>query len=308
MVLKACLRRAPCWCSLLHGPDGLRCLMLHLKFQLGPAACWLRRPLRGERQGEAPPGPPTALRARAVLCAFLLMALLVANCDTREQKQDMAPRVLRIATFGDSITKGTSWVKRRQTYTYVLGKILEGRGIKVEMLRKGVSGETTRGALKRLEKDVIAQKPDVVTIMYGTNDAFIDVHKDEKDTTPRISLENYEKNLNTIIRKLKEHDIKPVLMNSIPMGNFWVADVGIYAEKDGNFKLETYVDIVRRVAAQEKVPLVDHFDVWIRRKNKGQNINNWLADGLHPNTDGHRFIAKTIFNTLGEAFFRPGDN
>ena len=106
------------------------------------------------------------------------------------------------------------------------------------------------------------------------------------------------KNLRLMIQKLKHNNIKPVLMTPIPLGNFWAADIGIYRQKDGNFLLEKYVGTVRRVAVEENVPLVDLFRHWLERKEKGQDIEAWLTDGIHPNPKGNRFIAAAIFNVL----------
>ena len=39
------------------------------------------------------------------------------------------------------------------------------------VINAGVGGNTTRNLLKRVKKDVLAKKPDVVVMMVGTNDA-----------------------------------------------------------------------------------------------------------------------------------------
>ncbi len=62
--------------------------------------------------------------------------------------------------------------------------------------------------------------------------------------------------------------------------------------------MKKYVETVRWVAAEENVPLVDLFRHWLVRKEKGQDIEAWLTDGVHPNPKGNRFIAAAIFNVL----------
>ncbi|NIM15277.1 MAG: hypothetical protein GTO45_25200, partial [Candidatus Aminicenantes bacterium] len=237
--------------------------------------------------------------------AVLAILLFTANGCKQRDSQSPNPKpittqkTIKILTFGDSITQGVrDGVRVSQTYTYYLGKILKNHGLQVQMIREGISGEDTQGALRRIKHDVIKKKPDYVTIMYGTNDAYIDVQDDENDTTPRVPLKRYEKNLRLMIQKLKHNNIKPVIMTPIPLGNFWAADVGIYRRKDRNFLLKKYVETVRWVAAEENVPLVDLFRHWLVRKEKGQDIEAWLTDGVHPNPKGNRFIAAAIFNVL----------
>jgi len=45
---------------------------------------------------------------------------------------------------------------------------------------------------------------------------------------------------------------------------------------------------------------VDHFARWSLLRCEGQNLNQWMTDGLHANAFGHRQIAQTIFPVLME--------
>jgi len=227
---------------------------------------------------------------------LICLLCIIIGCKSQNSNQK---KTIKILTFGDSITQGERLgVNAVQTYTYYLGNLLKWNGLDVEMIREGVSGEDTDGALRRMKRDVLERKPDYVIIMYGTNDAYIDVQDDETDTTSRIPLERYEKNLHTMVQILRQNNIKPVLMTPIPMGNSWIQEIGIYKRNHINFKLKEYVEAVRRVSKEEKVPLVDHFRKWIRWKEWGKDINTLMTDGVHPNPDGHRFIAKSIFKVL----------
>jgi lysophospholipase L1-like esterase len=231
-----------------------------------------------------------------IAVGLICLLFIFIECSSQNSNTQ---KTIKILTFGDSITQGERpGVHSVQTYTYYLGNLLKWNGFDVEMIREGVSGEDTDGALRRMKRDVFEKKPDYVIIMYGTNDAFIDVQDDEADTTPRIPLERYEKNLHTMVQALRKNNIKPVLMTPIPMGNSWIQEIGIYKRNHINFKLKEYVEAVRRVSKEEKVPLVDHFRKWIRWKEWGKNINTLMTDGVHPNPEGHRFIAKSIFKVL----------
>lgn len=232
-----------------------------------------------------------------------LLVLSVSGCKNHQRPN--AQQTIKILTFGDSITRGVrEGVRETQTFTYYLGVFLNKNSFHVEMIKKGISGETTTGALNRIEHDVIREKPHYVTIMYGTNDAFIDNYVNETGLLPRLSIDRYKKNLKAMIEKLKANNIKPIIMTPLPMGRFWGSDVGIYKQNGINFKLKEYVEVVRDIAQEENVPLVDHFNEWLNWKKRGKDIDTWMTDGLHPNPKGHRFIAATIFKLLREELMK----
>jgi len=223
--------------------------------------------------------------------------LAVSGCKNRQSPQ--AHQTIKILALGDSITRGVrEGVKGTQTFTYYLGVLLNKDGFHTEMINKGISGETTGGALNRIERDVIRESPHYVTIMYGTNDAFIDDYANETGHWPRVPLERYKKNLLAIIQKLRANNISPILMTPIPMGRFWGSDIGFYKKNGVNFKLKEYVEAVRDIAGEENIPLVDHFNEWLKWEKRGKDIDAWMTDGVHPNPRGHRLMAATIFKVL----------
>ncbi len=225
--------------------------------------------------------------------------MVCSNCGRQEQPPSRAG--IKILTLGDSITKGVrTGVKENQTFTFYLGESLKKSGFDVEMIRKGISGENTTEALYRLDRDVIREKPHYVTIMYGTNDAFIDTREDENDSSPRVPLDRYKQNLLTMVRLLKQDNIRVLLMTPIPMGKFWGLDRGVYKTHGANFLLKEYAAAVREVARLENIPLVDHFSQWLTWENNGKDIDNWLTDAVHPNPKGHRLIAAAIFKVLAK--------
>jgi lysophospholipase L1-like esterase len=69
-----------------------------------------------------------------------------------------------IICFGDSLTYGTG-AGKGMDYPAQLSKLI-GRPV----LNAGVPGDTTARALKRLERDVLSKKPDLVLITLGGND------------------------------------------------------------------------------------------------------------------------------------------
>src|SRR5262245_5979843 len=111
------------------------------------------------------------------MARLILVFVLLSNVARADEP-------VKVITLGDSITKGVrQGVKADETFAAYLQAMLKEKGVKAEVVNVGVGGEDTGGALKRLEKAVITQKPKFVAIMYGTNDSYIDTGKKESRMT-----------------------------------------------------------------------------------------------------------------------------
>ncbi|MCE9592912.1 MAG: hypothetical protein K8S98_01860 [Planctomycetes bacterium] len=81
-------------------------------------------------------------------------------------KKEKTPGVLRIATMGDSSTFGHS-VKYEETYSAQLEQMLNGAGVRCEVLDAGVVGFTIRQGLERYDELVREFHPDIVIEAFG---------------------------------------------------------------------------------------------------------------------------------------------
>jgi len=233
----------------------------------------------------------------------LRMALTEADWVRRAEKPLDGERV-RLITLGDSITRGVrSGVKPGQTFSAQLQAGLRRSGLPVQVHSVGISGERSDQALRRLESEVIAQRPDFVTIMYGTNDSWIDPGK----TECRIGVEKYEANLREIIHRLRAAHCQPILMTE-PMFGEERKKNGLGEEP--NVRLAGHMEAVRKVARELDVPLVDHFADWDSAQRQGQRLQAWTTDGTHPNATGHARMAGVIGEVVrplvGEQLRRMG--
>jgi acyl-CoA thioesterase-1 len=151
----------------------------------------------------------------------------------------------------------------------------------------GIGGERTDQALKRLDSAVIARQPHVVTIMYGTNDSYVDAGKSES----RLSLDTYRDNLREIVTRLRKAGAEPILMTE-PR---WGAKARVNgAGEHPNVRLNRYVEACREVANETGAALVDHFAHWSEQEAKGQDLGEWTTDQCHPNPAGHRILLEQM--------------
>lgn len=265
----------------------------------------------------APPFRPTLLSFFPLLffffisCAFCSIVFHACSPSGNIRSSDNTNRnnhtpgsgeknTIRILTFGDSITQGIRYgVNENETFSSLLEKQLQWSGFTVTVIRSGVSGETVSGALKRISGVILQHQPHIVTVMYGTNDAFVDVFQDSSDTSPRVPLPEYERDLLLLVKFLKENNIRTVLMTSIPMSRVQgVYEQGVYKGKNINFLLRDYIRTVRRIAVREHIPLADHFRRWSAFQQQGGDIGTLTTDHLHPNPDGHRMIMTAMIPIL----------
>ncbi|MFM8469379.1 MAG: SGNH/GDSL hydrolase family protein [Limisphaerales bacterium] len=200
----------------------------------------------------------------------------------------LAAEPLRIITLGDSVTKGVRpGVKAEEAFAARLEAALRATGMEVSVANVGLGGERTDQALLRLAKAVIAQKPTLVTIMYGTNDSYVDQGK----STSRLTVEEYRANLARLVVELRAVGIAPVLMTEPRWGK--TAKPNGVGEHP-NLRLEPFMQACRAVAAEQRTPRVDHFKHWTDAEAKGLDIGAWTTDQCHPNPEGHRVLAELI--------------
>jgi lysophospholipase L1-like esterase len=194
-------------------------------------------------------------------------------------------RPTRIICLGDSITQGVRpGVTPEQPFAWLLERELQRRGHAAEVLNLGVGGQRTDEALERLQRDVIARQPGIVAIMYGTNDSYVDAGAKQ----PRLSAQQYRRNLTDLVLRLRESGIQPVLMTE-PCWGKAVNGLG----EDPNVRLGGYMDVCREVARDVRVPLVDHFAFWTNRAQT-MDIGEWTTDQCHPNAAGHEVLMQTM--------------
>lgn len=76
---------------------------------------------------------------------------------------------LKIVCIGDSLTYGYK-LRRSEVWTKLIEKKYD-----VEVLNKGINGDSTAGMLSRFYRDVVENKPSYVFIMGGANDLIMEV-------------------------------------------------------------------------------------------------------------------------------------
>jgi lysophospholipase L1-like esterase len=152
-------------------------------------------------------------------------------------------RSVRIVAPGDSSTRGARLgVGPNVAFPARLEAALRSKGVRVSARGVGVGSEHTDLALARLERDVLSQRPDIVTVMNGTNDSRVDQGK----TTSRLTADAFDSNLNEMIGRLYGAKIQGILMTPPRFAEVFPRD-GLSDES--NAKLAPFADRVRKLAS-----------------------------------------------------------
>ena len=206
---------------------------------------------------------------------------------------------LRIVAFGDSITNGVGLAKVTEADTFrdiLRRKLTERLRVPVEVVNAGVNGDVVTLAVKRLKSDVLAHRPDIVTIMFGGNEAgFYRPKTGGFADTPRVDRREFAATLAKIVDRLQAAEITVVLMTCPPMTErYWGMHLAPYQEHGINFLVKDYAQTIRDVAAKKDVELIDVY----RAFEKDRATLDYFPDGLHPDPRGHRIIADLLIERL----------
>jgi lysophospholipase L1-like esterase len=192
----------------------------------------------------------------------------------QRQARDAASLVF----LGDSITQG--WGDD-------FGNAFPG----VRAANRGISGDTTRGVLLRLEEDVLSLSPTGVVLLIGTNDL-------EEKADP----ETIAGNLKLIIANLKKHDAKMpiVLCQVMPSSD---------SKKRPADKIKKVNELY--AAAVKGDPQITLVETWtLFADAQGDAKKDEFPDLLHPNKTGYAKWAaaiRPILATLGYLETQPDD-
>ena len=239
----------------------------------------------------------------------LWITSMFGNCRLTVQESDLltaaqshrASSEKRILLLGDSTLADRTGV---EICASLLRDYFKTNRLGGRVVNSSVPSSTTADALAAFETRVTRQRPDLVVAQFGINDSAIDVWKNPPATAPRISPEEFEANLREIARRCKNRNIPLILMttNQIRWSDKTKELYGkppYHPEDERGFNdlfLRDYAEITRRVAASEKLPLVD---IFARQEEMlGANpeaVNELLLpDRMHPNSAGQRLVFEML--------------
>lgn len=216
------------------------------------------------------------------LCATLVSLLMIGCGDASRNRAadgkavappDSAPPAAEAHTvlfLGTSLTAGLG-LPPEEAYPALVQQKIDSAGLPFHVINAGVSGETSAGALRRVDW-LLRQPFDVLVLETGANDML-----------RGFDIDSTAANLRGIVHRVRARhpDVPIVLAGMLAPPNLG-AD---YALRFG--------EIYPRIAKEEKLVLIP----FLLRDVAGVPALN-QADGIHPNAQGARIVAANVWQVL----------
>ena len=216
------------------------------------------------------------------------------------------PKIKQAATLlfqGDSITD-MKWGRNQDdrnhylghSYVYLIASRLhtDMPEANLNFLNRGVSGNTVADLNARWQKDAIALKPDVLSILVGVNDVGRAVRSNKE-----VDVDAYEAGYRSLLEKSRKlnPELKIVLLEPfvLPVTRVkagWTAWRG---------QIDRLRLIVAKLAAEHKAVLLKTQDIFDKAAKRA-DPSHWIWDGVHPLPQGHELIARNWIETTANAW------
>ena len=195
---------------------------------------------------------------------FYIFSLLIISSISLADKDHS-----NLLIYGDSISAGYGMDTEKQ-WSKELQKILIEEKIRLTIINKSLSGETTGGGLSRLEKIIDNSKPSYILIELGGNDAL-------RGYPPAKIKNNIEEMINLSIKK----GVKVLLMQIRILPN------------SGRRYQTSFESIYKEVSKENNIPLIPFM-----LNDIALNKELMLGDGIHPNATAQPLIAEFLYTNL----------
>lgn len=174
-----------------------------------------------------------------------------------------------ILFLGDSLTEGLG-IKKEDAFPTLVEKMIKDKLKKnIKIINGGVSGSTTNDGLSRL-KWYLKRKPSLLLIALGANDGL-----------RGLKIDKSKANLQAIISHAQKKNVKVLLAKMLMPPNYGAKYIknfkNMYQDLQDTNKLKSMPFLLEGVAGKKKY---------------NQN------DGIHPNEEGHKIIAKNVFQFI----------
>lgn len=237
------------------------------------------------------------MRARRVV--LLVVAAVVAGACSFSRPEvlpppaDTGPAPVYVAV-GASETTGTgSDQPLRDGWPRVLHRVAMPPGS--VMINMGVPGTTVAQAVAEQVDVTLAARPNLITVWLNVN-----------DITRGVSVVDYERQLESLVRSLRRSATTRVLVaNTPPLDQLPAYVAGRLLGLPGPAVVRDLVDgynaAIARVVKRTGALLVDLHGAGMAAREAGTEASLISPDGFHPSTAGHAAIAEVFAKVLRDS-------
>jgi len=176
-------------------------------------------------------------------------------------------------------------------YVRMIQQWLSGRGGSPEVLNRGISGHTIRNLEDRWEEDVIALKPDLLSVKVGVNDVG---HQFAEDRQERgVKLEEFRQRYDSCLDRFRQVCPESHLVLCEPLG-MWPPRL-----EECNALVREYLPVIHELGAKYKADAVVNLYAAFEKALTEHPGIDWTVDGVHPSPPGDALIATIWMKSVG---------
>lgn len=230
----------------------------------------------------------------------------------RKAQDNMHNEGVTIAFLGDSVTQGCFELYKKEENR--IETVFDKRGsyemhlfellctlyptVTVNIINAGISGDTAKGGLERVERDVIRHQPDLCVVCFGLNDC----------GRSENSIEKYTSRLSEIFDRILASGIELIFMTPNMMNPtispqlrdpdfIQVAERCMGLQNDGI--LEAHLEGAKAICREKGIPVCDCYALWKSMYENGVNVTDLLANKInHPTREMNRLFAYELLRTM----------
>lgn len=219
---------------------------------------------------------------------------------------------IRIKLLGDSITHGVGgrgFQQNGEPITAGFARNPDGycwanlfreymeKQYDCQVVNNACTGTTIEFILNHFQ-ELVAEDDDIVLCTIGTNNRHQYFHTGEK-RSKREYMEQFYRNILALHAKFREAGVDVIFIANIP--------ASAANEQDGPdywriFHMNDVHDLYRKASVECGFPMISFYTAFHRYCDEQHvGMDTLLADGLHPNDEGHRVMCRLLLQELGFA-------
>lgn len=193
-----------------------------------------------------------------------------------------------IVCLGDSTTYGYM-ITRKKVWPSILNNKFAEEGKDINIINKGINGDTTSGMIARFERDCLNENADLLILMGGVNDIFM-----------FQNIDKIKDNIKLIVETSNKNNVDIILFTPIP----FIKEIFTFFEADNldGFEntLKEYVSWINDYTKENNIKSIDVYNMFMNNIFKSNKYEDIYFDGVHLSENGHNVFALELYKELGK--------
>lgn len=217
---------------------------------------------------------------------YLLLVFVMVSCGNETKSKDIVnsnensgseteapekPTTKTILFFGDSITAGFGLDDTNDAFPGLIQSKIDSLGLHYTVVNSGVSGETSAGGRSRIDW-ILNQDIDVFVLELGANDGL-----------RGLPITETKANLQAII---------DVVKTKSPSTHIILAGMQLPPNMGQDYTIQ-FKNVFSDLASENDIDFIPFI---LKDVGGLKKLNQ--ADGIHPTAEGHRIVARNVWEVL----------